>query len=755
MRSIVLFLLLFSLGFAITAIGMDDTSRAFPSRLGGFEHQAINLAAGVPVDIVPADDDDDNDKDDDGIDDGDDNCPTIRNKDQNDTDGDGYGDACDYCPNNSSVNNRDLDNDGVGDICDNCMRTANADQNDTDGDGHGDACDNCKYKANADQADIDDDGVGDVCDNCEYVSNPGQEDTDRRKFCPDGEMGTVPCQWQYDGYGDACDNCNQTYNPDQADTDGDGVGNSCDNCPQNSNADQLDYDDDGLGDACDCDDKLKGENEVGADCGGICPNQCSACIPYLYNGHPNDKIDIVFVPDEDYNGDMEEFFDDMYDIIFDGYFGNDAYDENSCKFNFWYYPKEGDYREVCEAWDLPAGYDTDCAFADSAVIVFTGSDRACSGPIFSTPDDSPGVVVHETGHKIFGMKDEYCCDGGYGQPSDPYPNIFTSEAQCQAKSANPSDCYNFCPETKCWPGNAATIASCRNLFKSLYMDPDLCDCEAYAEKIGMDKSECKTGNPSACPEIYVDYWADKTVPSNQLTVVSPNWCNWRGYGIQPCCVDGGDGYWKADGNQCTMKSGKNFQPDCENRVQAKFDTLPFCGTITIPKGMSKVVLVEFEMFRDSLRHINTSVVYNTPPNRFLDRGELLVVGKGSNGTQEAFAMGLPLDFDLGNHSDFEQGHVLGNRTRFTVVLPVGAGLEAVEILNSTDNTSLIEINVTKDIMDFCMNQTNDSECADILNVYEGLDIPKDELGLVRDPDTLCTISMMLLGFCLLALFWRS
>ena len=41
------------------------------------------------------------------------------------------------------------------------------------------------------------------------------------------------------------------------------------------------------------------------------------------------------------------------------------------------------------------------------------------------------VLVHETGHAIFSLADEYCCDGGYWQIG-PHANVFTSLANCQS-----------------------------------------------------------------------------------------------------------------------------------------------------------------------------------------------------------------------------------------------------------------------------------------------------------------------------------
>lgn len=70
------------------------------------------------------------DLDGDGLDDEEDNCPSVANPALSDQDGDGVSDVCDP----------DLDEDGVDNDLDKCPNSANADQLDADGDQLGDVC---------------------------------------------------------------------------------------------------------------------------------------------------------------------------------------------------------------------------------------------------------------------------------------------------------------------------------------------------------------------------------------------------------------------------------------------------------------------------------------------------------------------------------------------------------------------------------------------------------------------------------------
>lgn len=396
------------------------------------------------------------------------NCPSASNPDQMDSDGDGLSDTCDNCPLVANLDQIDSDVDGAGDACDNCPGLFNPEQLDPDGDNLGALCDNCPDDANWAQTDGDGDGPGDACDNCPGIANPEQEDSDE------------------DDVGDICDNCPDVANTDQADGDGDGAGDACDNCLGLANAGQEDFDRDGEGNDCDCDDGFLGPNEDGADCGGSCPDACpSGCVPIIQYGEPRHKIDIVLIPSDEYAalpGPMlgltghvlvggvwtpvpipAQWRDDTVSLIQNSFHANDLLSVwgNIRLINFWYLrrfaefsPANGrdDCADCCDR-SAPSRWEEFCPQADMAAIVHIASCTDWSlDNVFSAENTSIGTFVHEAGHGVFDVADEYDdpdCSTHYFR-SDPYPNITRTEYGCRQNTLYPDDdCYKF---TDCQAG---------------------------------------------------------------------------------------------------------------------------------------------------------------------------------------------------------------------------------------------------------------------------------------------------------------
>jgi len=337
-----------------------------------------------------------------------------------------------------------------------------------------------------------------------------------------------------------------------------------------------------------CTDGVLDGDETGVDCGGSrCP-ACPACTPLLIGEPDTDHaIDVVYVMDTDYGTNRTTFVNDSWGLIRNGYFGNPKLAANRDKFNFYVHAGTGDYEEVCDHWTLPSGFSADCPFADAAVIVHRDPERDCrkGGSIrFSASYSGNRTVVHESGHGIFGMKDEYCCDGGYDE-LDRMPNIFSSLGNCQAYARSAgytaANCFKFCPTTKCWPGTAAAQASCAAflLGRDPAADTTVCNCTAYALANGKDSSQCTAIRATDCDQFWQGFWNDRTVAAADLTVTSPNWCNHHGNGVIECCDSG---WWKLDADPynaantgtCVMVSrGTDWGDTCNDRVEFKLRSL--------------------------------------------------------------------------------------------------------------------------------------------------------------------------------------
>jgi hypothetical protein len=425
--------------------------------------------------------------------------------------------------------------DGVGDACDNCPLTHNTNQKDSDNDGVGDACDLCVSKPAPDggkdedssefsYSDSDGDKIGWNCDNCKNVANPDQKDSDLgQKVCTTGITPWDTHCYQAadpDGVGDACDNCPQKSNAKQEDADGDKIGDACDNCKTVANNDQADGNYDGIGDACDCHDGIKGPTEFGIDQGLFCPPvlgcpHCTTKVKAIYlSGDPGNSLDIVFVPSStsysnqngksvssiDYTKNEDTFRAVATDAVTKWYWNLDTLSSQPIpadyrdRFNFYYYwdpYSTANAMSTC-AGDLPSGFWTNAPFADVGGILYPPTWEQASdgfwysysggcadklGPSkshFKAPGyvDHGAVVIHESGHAVFGLGDTYCGNTWYGY-IDPLANHWPYKNWCEIDVKNagldPATCRQIIYDDP----KTAINPDCSKDFWKWDPDPDL------------------------------------------------------------------------------------------------------------------------------------------------------------------------------------------------------------------------------------------------------------------------------------------
>jgi hypothetical protein len=186
-------------------------------------------------------------------------------------------------------------------------------------------------------------------------------------------------------------------------------------------------------------------------------------IRVVYTGPRPNRVDLVFFGDQDdYTasgsppivGDDPAFIEDVGDVILNSYYNFVYFLANQHLMNFWIALDSADYDTAGNPGDATfcnfTGGEAD--FADSGVVIHLDALRDCAtGGRFSTEPFVANrlTVLHETGHRPFGMADEYCCDGGYFEMS-PNPNLY--------QELNPPPGIGCAPDA---PDLGRTAADCR------------------------------------------------------------------------------------------------------------------------------------------------------------------------------------------------------------------------------------------------------------------------------------------------------
>lgn len=198
----------------------------------------------------------------------------------------------------------------------------------------------------------------------------------------------------------------------------------------------------------------------------LCTDANKAVIPVPTRGigSDTDRFDFIFVPDEDYGtpADIDtwlpSFISDIQDQIDLRLDAAAPVNGNLDSFNFYYTRVQGD--SVYPNHNLPADITRVAPWADAYVILHTTTfgDWTLWGPpiVFGAEGAIGRSFIHEAGHGIFGLADEYddapTCRTARFEPS-PNPNVWDDEADCRADVTsegwgNPDDCGSD-PFTTC------------------------------------------------------------------------------------------------------------------------------------------------------------------------------------------------------------------------------------------------------------------------------------------------------------------
>jgi hypothetical protein len=195
----------------------------------------------------------------------------------------------------------------------------------------------------------------------------------------------------------------------------------------------------------------------------------STVVPLLeWDNSMATTLNIVFVPDTSYGdltvqANLQHFYDDIEEVIEEGYWQNNAYWVNIGRFNYYYMTAGGSAAPpttgICPTVTWPAQVATDAAFADLVLLLHPNDLRDCRwGNRATTEPTSFRTVVHESSHALFNLPDEYCCDGGYFAVA---PVLYTSSNNCNGDAANAAwrNCTSFTADsgTTWWRSEDNTV----------------------------------------------------------------------------------------------------------------------------------------------------------------------------------------------------------------------------------------------------------------------------------------------------------
>lgn len=185
-------------------------------------------------------------------------------------------------------------------------------------------------------------------------------------------------------------------------------------------------------------------------------------VPVVYNGKPENKIDIVFMPEASRHtigvDGPPRFLSDSFQAIWDGIYGIPWFVEQQRDINFWLARDSGKVNTnllgLCSR-DKPDGFRKNFAFADAVGMIHGEDCRDNVSPtswrVFTTRanDSRWQVISHEIGHAVFKLSDEYVGQGTiyFTLPDSDYPNLLLTQAACrnaaETRGADPDNCRSI------------------------------------------------------------------------------------------------------------------------------------------------------------------------------------------------------------------------------------------------------------------------------------------------------------------------
>jgi hypothetical protein len=165
------------------------------------------------------------------------------------------------------------------------------------------------------------------------------------------------------------------------------------------------------------------------------------------------NYDLLFHRASDY-ASFGDFVDDVEDKMYDVFGEQDIIEQpkNYDDFDFYVYSKVATSASYCGT--VHPDTNTDITWREFDAVLHVDNFGDCTSfakGSFSAEGGNTKAFLHESGHGVFGLADEYnaapSCYTNYNVPAVDEPNIWDAEAKCRAeqtaKDRDPDACHQF------------------------------------------------------------------------------------------------------------------------------------------------------------------------------------------------------------------------------------------------------------------------------------------------------------------------
>jgi hypothetical protein len=180
-------------------------------------------------------------------------------------------------------------------------------------------------------------------------------------------------------------------------------------------------------------------------------------LPILWHSgrdYPATRAVLGFARSQDYGDDegFYDFVDDLNGVVGGAFAGSKEYatlySRSQSVFNLWLVLRRIPLDETCTP-SLAVESGVEWGFVSAAIVLHKRLFRDCASvsagggraSVYGGAPESPFILVHETGHCLFGLADEYGC-GGWHDNVGSCRNVFPTEEVCRAawRTCEPISC---------------------------------------------------------------------------------------------------------------------------------------------------------------------------------------------------------------------------------------------------------------------------------------------------------------------------